>query len=76
MSGSGGAGGGGVAACGCRCIRCKSPDLASARTGEPEEDGYCDMHHTCNACGAHFDHLDGEVFEECEKCGYSAPGAS
>lgn len=57
--------------CGCHCIRCKSTDLESVRVGDVEEDGYFDMHHTCNACNAHFDHLDGEVFSVCERCGYS-----
>lgn len=56
--------------CGCRCIRCKGTDLESHRTGGTEADGYFDMHHTCKECGAHFDHLDGETFSECEKCGY------
>lgn len=58
------------ASCGCRCIRCKGTDLGSARAGPVEDDGYFRMHHTCNGCGAHFDHLDGEIFEECRVCGY------
>ena len=38
--------------------------------GHVEADGYCDMHHTCGACGAHFDHLEGVVFDACDACGY------
>ena len=48
--------------CGCHCIKCKSTNLESNRIGEIEKDGYFDMHHTCNQCNTHFDHLDGEVF--------------
>ncbi len=57
--------------CGCHCIKCKSADLESNRIGE-EEKGYFDMHHTCNRCNTHFDHLDGETFSNCEKCNYSS----
>jgi hypothetical protein len=56
--------------CGCHCIKCKSTDLESDRTGGVEKDGYFDMHHTCKQCNTHFDHLDGEVFLHCEKCKY------
>jgi predicted nucleic acid-binding Zn-ribbon protein len=28
------------------------------------------MHHTCNKCKTHFDHLEGEIFDSCEKCNY------
>ena len=56
--------------CGCHCIKCKSTDLQSKRIGKVEEDGYFDMHHTCNQCNTHFDHLDGEIFSSCEKCNY------
>ncbi len=55
--------------CGCHCIRCGSTRLESARVGDVEPDGYYDMHHTCNDCGAHFDHLEGDVFERCDACG-------
>lgn len=58
--------------CGCHCIKCKGTDLESYQVSEAEEDGYFDMHHTCRSCDAHFDHLDGEVFHTCEKCGYSS----
>ncbi|RNJ76881.1 MAG: hypothetical protein EB829_05825 [Nitrosopumilus sp. H8] len=58
--------------CGCRCINCKSADLESHRTGRTEEDGYFDMHHTCNDCNTHFDHLEGETFSDCEKCGHAS----
>lgn len=34
-------------------------------------DGYLDIHHTCKSCGAHFDHLDGTVFQKCEICNYN-----
>ncbi len=57
--------------CGCHCIKCKSTDLESNRIGEVEKDGYFDMHHTCNQCKTHFDHLSGEIFSNCEKCNYS-----
>ncbi|ABK78058.1 hypothetical protein CENSYa_1436 [Cenarchaeum symbiosum A] len=60
-----------MAVCGCHCIRCGSIRLESARTGEVEADGYCDMHHTCQDCNAHFDHLEGTVFDRCEQCGYA-----
>ena len=56
--------------CGCHYIRCNSTDLESRRTGEAEDDGYFDMHHTCKSCNAHFDHLDGEIFAECKECRY------
>lgn len=56
--------------CGCHCISCKGTDLKTDRVGEVEADGYYDMHHTCNTCGIHFDHLDGQTFDSCEKCGY------
>ena len=58
---------------GCRCMRCGSPDLSSSRAGETEPDGYFDMHHTCNACNTHFDHLSGETFSSCRGCGFG-PG--
>lgn len=63
------------AACGCRCIRCKSADLKSHRIGPADADGYYDMHHTCGACGAHFDHLEGVVFDACDVCCYDNTGA-
>ncbi len=56
--------------CGCHCIKCGSTDLVSNRTGETESDGYYDMHHTCSKCNTHFDHLEGDIFESCDKCGY------
>ena len=34
------------------------------------EDGYEDSHHTCNSCGTHFNHLDGEQFTKCVICGF------
>ena len=58
--------------CGCHCIKCKSTDLESNKIGHVEKDGYFDMHHTCNQCKTHFDHLDGEIFSNCEKCDYSS----
>jgi len=63
------------AACGCRCIRCKSANLKSQRIGPAGADGYYDMHHTCGACNAHFDHLEGVVFDACDVCGYDNAGA-
>ncbi len=62
------------ATCGCRCIRCKSADLLSTRVGNVDADGYYDMHHTCGACGAHFDHLEGVAFDACDTCGYEGTG--
>jgi len=56
--------------CSCHCIKCRSIDLEANRVGEIEKDGYFDMHHTCKQCNTHFDHLDGEIFLNCEKCGY------
>lgn len=52
--------------CGCRCIVCKSQKLTG--NSFTAADGYTDIHHTCRDCGAHFDHLDGTVFEKCEIC--------
>ncbi|CAE6489511.1 conserved hypothetical protein [Candidatus Nitrosotenuis uzonensis] len=57
--------------CGCHCIRCKSTDLESFQVGNVEQDGYFDMHHTCNSCGAHFDHLDGTIFVKCPICKFN-----
>jgi hypothetical protein len=57
--------------CGCHCIKCNSIKLSSKRTGEIEKDGYYDMHHTCLICNTHFDHLEGDVFDSCEKCGFN-----
>ena len=54
--------------CGCHCIKCGSTELESKRVGQIESDGYFDMHHTCKQCSTHFDHLDGETFDDCEKC--------
>ena len=48
--------------CGCHCIKCKSTNLESNKIGIIEKDGYFDMHHTCQQCNTHFDHLDGEIF--------------
>jgi len=56
--------------CGCHCIKCKSTNLESNRIGQVEKDGYFDMHHTCKQCNTHFDHLDGEIFSNCQKCNY------
>jgi hypothetical protein len=55
--------------CGCRCIVCKGQKLEGKSFNAP--DGYLDIHHTCKDCGAHFDHLDGTVFEKCEICSYT-----
>jgi len=56
--------------CGCHCIKCGSMELESNQVGQTEEDGYFDMHHTCNICKTHFDHLDGTVFDSCEICDF------
>ena len=58
--------------CGCHCIKCKSTELESKRIGEIQKDGYFDMHHTCQKCNAHFDHLEGDVFDICDICNYKA----
>ena len=60
--------------CGCHCIRCKGVNLESSRVGEVEPDGYFDVHHTCKDCNAHFDHLDGQIFDRCKICGYESGG--
>ena len=56
--------------CSCHCIKCKSTELESKRIGEIQKDGYFDMHHTCQKCNAHFDHLEGDVFDICDICNY------
>lgn len=48
---------------------CKSTSLEGKSFTAP--DGYLDIHHTCKSCGAHFDHLDGTVFQKCEICNYN-----
>ena len=58
--------------CGCHCIRCKSTELESVKTGHVKEDVYYDMHHTCRKCNTHFDHLEGIVFDFCETCNYQS----
>ena len=58
--------------CGCHCIKCKSSDLESFQVGTKESDGYFDMHHTCNKCKTHFDHLEGTTFSKCNVCKYSS----
>lgn len=58
--------------CGCHCIRCGDTNLNSKQVSEVEEDGYYGMHHTCRKCNAHFDHLEGVIFEKCEICGYES----
>ena len=45
--------------------------LSSKRIGEVERDGYYDMHHTCLVCNTHFDHLEGDTFDSCVKCGFN-----
>ena len=56
--------------CGCHCIKCKSTNLESNKIGLVGKDRYFDMHHTCQQCNTHFDHLDGEIFVNCIKCNY------
>jgi len=58
--------------CGCHCIKCKSTELESNRTSNIEKDGYFDMHHTCQKCNIHFDHLEGIIFEDCKICNYKS----
>jgi predicted Zn-ribbon and HTH transcriptional regulator len=52
--------------CGCRCIKCKSKRLESFSF--VAKDGFDDIHHTCLACGTHFDHLDGQIYITCQVC--------
>ena len=56
--------------CGCHCIKCGSTELKSEQVEEIKSDGYFDMHHTCEKCNTHFDHLEGDVFDSCTVCGY------
>ncbi len=58
--------------CGCHCIKCKCTELESNRTSNIEKDGYFDMHHTCQKCNIHFDHLEGTIFEDCKICNYKS----
>lgn len=58
--------------CNCHCIKCNSAELESKQIGKVENDGYTDMHHTCKICNAHFDHLEGDVFEDCKICNYKS----
>ncbi len=58
--------------CSCHCIKCKSTELESKQIGKVENDGYFDMHHTCKICNSHFDHLEGDVFEDCKICNYKS----
>ena len=60
-------------ACGCRCIACGSSELDAREAGAPHADGERDIHHTCAACGAHLDHLEGDTFESCAECGHGRP---
>ncbi len=54
--------------CSCRCMNCKSSDLQGQEF--LADDGFKDIHHTCNKCGIHFNHLDGEQFKICNICNY------
>jgi len=54
--------------CGCRCISCKGQQLTSYAFVGPE--GYDEIHHTCNSCGTHFNHLDGESYKKCQTCNF------
>ena len=58
--------------CGCHCIKCNSTELESKQIGKVENDGYSDMHHTCMICNAHFDHLEGDIVEDCKICNYKS----
>ncbi len=59
-----------MTSCGCRCIRCKATGLSTQTLARVHADGEPDMHHTCKECNAHFDHLEGDIFESCTECGY------
>ena len=54
--------------CGCRCIKCKNAIFNS--NSFVSNDGFEDTHHTCDTCGTHFNHLDGEVYSTCSFCNY------
>ena len=54
--------------CSCRCMNCKSSNLDYKEF--LAEDGFQDIHHTCKNCGIHFNHLDGEQFENCKICNF------
>ena len=58
--------------CGCHCIKCGSTELDSKQVSQSEKDGYFDMHHTCQNCNTHFDHLEGDIFNSCKICNYSS----
>ncbi len=58
--------------CGCHCIKCGSTDVTSKQVGKTEPDGYFDMHHTCNKCNTHFDHLEGDTFDSCQLCDFNS----
>lgn len=58
--------------CGCHCIKCNSTEFESKQIGKVENDGYSDMHHTCMICNAHFDHLEGDISEDCKICNYKS----
>jgi len=62
----------GIMECGCHCIKCKSTELESKQVSKVESDGYFDMHHTCKKCNTHFDHLEGDIFENCKNCNYKS----
>lgn len=59
-----------IVQCGCHCMKCGSTKLESNEVSKTEEDGYVDMHHTCQECNTHFDHLEGVIFEICIICDY------
>lgn len=59
-----------IVQCGCHCIKCGSIRLESTKVSETGEDGYFDMHHTCQECNTHFDHLEGIIFKMCIICDY------
>lgn len=52
-------------------MKCGSTKLESNKVSEAEGDGYFDMHHTCQECNTHFDHLEGVIFEICIICDYN-----
>lgn len=55
--------------CSCRCIKCKSMDLEYFAF--KADDGFDEIHHTCRSCKTHFNHLDGDTYDRCEKCNYN-----
>ena len=55
--------------CSCRCMKCKSINLEYFAF--KASDGYEEVHHTSRSCKTHFNQLDGDTYDHCEKCNYN-----